>query len=565
MLLGKEFGPYVVQKEIGSGAMGSVYLAVHKDTGEKVAVKLISPALLASEAAANRFIREIATLKKLSHPNIVKYKGSGRYHGTPFYIMEYFPGESLDHVMARRGRMSWEEVVDIGVQLCAALQHAHEKSVIHRDLKPSNLMMSRDGLVKLTDFGIAKDTDLTALTAANSTVGTAAYMSPEQCRGSREINHKSDLYSMGIMFYELVTGRKPFTADTAMEMFLQHANKRDYPRPAQLVLETPPWLNTIIDHLMEKEPDKRPFSAEKVADELKLVKDKVAAQTSAGADAAKKRRMDKSTGDKPIEEQDKDTARAMIGKKKKKKKADPFYRQGWFTVAALAALAFTFVAFVYFIFIRTPSAESLHARVQTGMKSEEYSTRKEARDLAKTFLDAYPQHALTADVQKAADDYDIRAAEVPMLNLRAAKRNAADDDMKKAWEALDLEDLGRVHDAYKRWDEMAKLKGNVDAEKHAWGLVGEKYRQELQSMDKLYNELRTKIASEKILEKKAEAADDFEQTGLSAVREELSNRSAAAKSQWEDLRKLSDEKTDRRRWFLLATKRLRELRDGAEK
>ena len=100
--------------------------------------------------------------------------------------MEYVQGESLDRVMARRDRMSWEEVVDLGQQLCAALQHAHEKGIIHRDLKPSNLMILSDGTLKLTDFGIAKDIDVTGLTGANSTIGTAAYMSPEQCRGDRD-------------------------------------------------------------------------------------------------------------------------------------------------------------------------------------------------------------------------------------------------------------------------------------------------------------------------------------------------------------------------------------------
>src|SRR5919197_3639282 len=112
--------------------------------------------------------------------------------------MEYVEGESLDRVMARRGRMSWEEVVALGQQLCGALQHAHERGIVHRDIKPSNIMVLPAGTLKLTDFGIAKDLDGTQLTSANCTVGTAAYMSPEQCRGEKIITHKSDLYSLGI-------------------------------------------------------------------------------------------------------------------------------------------------------------------------------------------------------------------------------------------------------------------------------------------------------------------------------------------------------------------------------
>src|SRR5204863_8732357 len=131
-------------------------------------------------------------------------------------------GESLDRLLQRREHLSWQEVVDLGVHLCAALQHAHDQGIIHRDLKPSNLMIDKDGTVKLTDFGIAKDTDVTALTAANSTVGTASYMSPEQFEGNLELTNKSDLYSMGVMFYELLTGKKPYKAETFMEMYHQH-------------------------------------------------------------------------------------------------------------------------------------------------------------------------------------------------------------------------------------------------------------------------------------------------------------------------------------------------------
>src|SRR5882724_3066913 len=188
MLVGKELGPYTVDKELGSGAMGTVYRGKHKTSGERVAVKLMSPSLGSSDQARLRFIRELDILKQLNHPNIVKYKGSGRYHGSPFYIMEYVEGESLDHILHRRTRLPWQEVIELGIHLCAGLQHAHDKGIIHRDLKPSNLMILKDGVAKLTDFGIAKDTDVTALTAANSTVGTAAYMSPEQCRGVRDIS-----------------------------------------------------------------------------------------------------------------------------------------------------------------------------------------------------------------------------------------------------------------------------------------------------------------------------------------------------------------------------------------
>ena len=121
MLIGKEFGPYVVEKELGSGAMGAVFLAKSKKTGELVALKLMSAALGTSENALNRFVREVAILKQLDHANIVKYKGSGKYHGAPFYIMEYVEGQSLDHILASKKRLPWDEVIRIGIDLSAGL------------------------------------------------------------------------------------------------------------------------------------------------------------------------------------------------------------------------------------------------------------------------------------------------------------------------------------------------------------------------------------------------------------------------------------------------------------
>lgn len=144
---------------------------------------------------------------------------------TPFIAMEFVDGEPLDRVLARRGKLAWEEVATYAKQLCDALQYAHDKGIIHRDLKPSNLMISSEGVLKLTDFGIAKDADMTALTGANSTIGTAAYMSPEQCRGDKNLTNKSDLYSLGIVLFELLVGRKPFTAETTIDMFLKHVNE----------------------------------------------------------------------------------------------------------------------------------------------------------------------------------------------------------------------------------------------------------------------------------------------------------------------------------------------------
>jgi eukaryotic-like serine/threonine-protein kinase len=248
MLIGQTIGPFKVEKELGSGAMGTVYRATFsKNDGKarRVAIKVIAPGLGDNERIQARFTREADILKQLKHPNIVRLLASGKFQGRPFYAMEFIEGHSLDHYLATKGRLHWEKMIEMGKQICASLQHAHDHGIIHRDLKPSNLMLDKAGNLKLTDFGIAKDSDMSGLTSANSTVGTAAYMSPEQCRGERDLTPKSDLYALGIVFYELLTGRKPFAAENAMDMFIQHVSGT-FERPARIVMDIPPWLDTLV-------------------------------------------------------------------------------------------------------------------------------------------------------------------------------------------------------------------------------------------------------------------------------------------------------------------------------
>src|SRR5207248_11801215 len=191
-------------------------------SGQAVAIKVIALNLLSNETALRRFMHEAKILEQLRHPNVVRLFGTGKYKKMPYFAMEYVEGESLDRVLERRDRFTWEEVVALGKHVCAALEHAHAQQIVHRDLKPSNLMVLSNGVVKLTDFGIAKGQDLTALTGDRHTVGTAAYMSPEQCRGEKTLTAKSDLYSLGVVFYELLTGRKPFNAESPIDMFMLH-------------------------------------------------------------------------------------------------------------------------------------------------------------------------------------------------------------------------------------------------------------------------------------------------------------------------------------------------------
>ncbi|MCI0641315.1 MAG: serine/threonine protein kinase [Gemmataceae bacterium] len=551
MLVGKEIGPYVIDKELGAGAMGTVYRGKHKTTGQRVAIKMIVPALIANDAAMKRFTREVEVLEKLKHPNIVSYKGKGKLSKSPFYVMEYLEGESLDHVMERRGRISWEEIVPLGQQLCAALQCAHEKGIVHRDLKPSNLMVLKDGTVKLTDFGIAKDLDGTAITRAHATVGTAAYMSPEQCQGARDITFKSDLYSMGCMFYELVTGRKPFVGDSAMEVFLKHMND-PFERPARIVLDIPVWFDTLICQLMEKEPDKRPFNAETVSQSLGMIQEKVLAQQSAGIDAVKRRRADKTARDVALDEADKDAARSLLGKKKKEK-AVPFYQQGWFTVLALVLVLVGLGYGFYTVFLKTPSPESYHERAIALLKSTSVGDRKEGRQAIDEFLQHYKDHALASAMREMADQYDLEVCESSMLNRRRSGFAAENEAERLAFEALDSEDLGKLGDAGAIWQQLEKYIDRTGEVNRGWGLLGRKYRTELKSVDALYQQIVQKVDEETKTGKKLFGESKAERLALEAV------RNPQAVSIWSDLKQDTKNEPENRRWHLLAAQKLREL------
>ena len=228
-MIGQRLGSFLLDAKIGSGAMGEVFRATQtlKDGRTRIAaVKVVSADFLERENALRRFQREAEILAQLRHPNIVRYYAHGKFQGTYYYAMEYVEGETLDDVLERREYLPWREAVSFGIQLCQALQYAHEHQVVHRDLKPSNLMVTADDRIKLTDFGIAKDLDATvALTRTGRTLGTAAYMAPEQIRGTPGISHKTDLYALGCLLFQMLTGKPPFEGRSAVVLMHAHISE----------------------------------------------------------------------------------------------------------------------------------------------------------------------------------------------------------------------------------------------------------------------------------------------------------------------------------------------------
>jgi serine/threonine-protein kinase len=251
----EQLGPYRLGKKLGQGGMGAVYEGVEITSGEAAAIKVLSPALAADEGFRVRFESEIESLKKLRHPNIVRLLGYGEQAGTLFYAMELVHGTSLEDELRCGRRFAWREVTRIAVKLCRALKHAHDHGIIHRDLKPANLLLTADGDVKLSDFGIARLFGNTRLTSDGGVLGTAEYMAPEQAEGSK-VTDRTDQYSLGGVMYALLAGRPPFRADTLVEMLQMQRYAEPEPL-ARFAPDTPDELARIVHQLLEKDPQRR--------------------------------------------------------------------------------------------------------------------------------------------------------------------------------------------------------------------------------------------------------------------------------------------------------------------
>lgn len=246
----KRIGKYQVLRELGRGAMGVVYLARDPSIGRLVAIKTITSAVVADADHLDRFRREAQAAGGLQHPNIVTIYEMGTEDGVPYLVMEYLDGQGLDHLIARRTAIPFlERFADI-VQLCRALQHAHQHRVVHRDVKPANIVVKRDGTIRVVDFGIARLVD-TSRTQTGVMLGTVAYMSPQQLGGQRA-DERSDIYATGVVAYELIGGKRPFTGENHGALISAILSRTPEPL-AQIALGCPPDLVSIIERAMHKE------------------------------------------------------------------------------------------------------------------------------------------------------------------------------------------------------------------------------------------------------------------------------------------------------------------------
>ncbi len=257
---------YEVIEELGVGGMGSVYKVFDKKIDEKVALKVLAPEVAGDEKTIERFRHELKLARKVSHRNVCRMYDLSEEEGTPFITMEYVPGENLKSLIKRIGQLSIAKAISIAKQVGEGLVEAHRLGVVHRDLKPQNIMLDSEGNARIMDFGIARSIKTKGITETGLIIGTPEYMSPEQVEG-QEADQRSDIYSFGVILFEMVTGRVPFSGTTPLSIVLKHKTEKP-PDPKTFVDQIPYELSLLILRCMEKEGDKRYQSADELLSEL---------------------------------------------------------------------------------------------------------------------------------------------------------------------------------------------------------------------------------------------------------------------------------------------------------
>lgn len=246
---------YEILEELGKGGMGEVYWAIDKTLNEEIAIKVLKPEIAADKRMIERFKNELKLARKIAHRNVCKMYDLNEFEEIPYITMEYVEGENLKSLIQRKGKLSINEAIDIVRQVSEGLAEAHDLGIVHRDLKPQNIMIDKKNMAKIMDFGISRSTETPGITQTGMIIGTPDYISPEQAEGQR-VDQRSDLYSVGVIIFEMTTGRLPFEGESALSIVIKHKTETP-PSPSEINREISGDLNRVILKCLEKDPKKR--------------------------------------------------------------------------------------------------------------------------------------------------------------------------------------------------------------------------------------------------------------------------------------------------------------------
>lgn len=371
-MIGKMLGNrYELLEKIGEGGMAEVYKAKCHSLNRFVAVKILKAEYSSDKDFVEKFKREATAAASLSDNNIVTIYDVGTEDGINYIVMEYVKGKTLKDIIREKRRLSNEETVEVAIQIAKALSCAHKNNIIHRDIKPHNIMVTEDGMVKVTDFGIAKASNSVTITNTSKVLGSAHYFSPEQAKGSY-VDFRTDIYSLGIVIYEMITGRVPFNADSPVSVALKHIQETPVP-PKDINSSIPNSLNNLILKAIEKEPIKRYQSIKEMLSDLEKIKNdwnyNIPITTF---DNDETRVMDPVNIEDEYEEDDEDKIKKPMDKKKKRILILSISVVLVFVLGILAA---------YFAFKGTGSKGDVAIPNIVGLKSDEAKKLVEAKGL----------------------------------------------------------------------------------------------------------------------------------------------------------------------------------------
>lgn len=509
-MIGARLGSWILDKELGRGGMGYVYLAHRAEVSDQksrggsswnselAAIKVLVAELAVDPGFLARFQREIEILRQLDHPNIVRFRESGQQDGRSYLVMEYVPGPSYETLLTRSGRVPWTEVLDLAWQIAPALKHAHDRGVIHRDLKPSNLLRVErraesvsnekptvpdvtgsprpEVLVKLTDFGIASLFASPHLTVTGGIVGTAEYLSPEQAAG-KPVTRRSDLYSLGVVLYTLLTGRTPFQGEP-LDLLHKHRFAQ-FDRPARLVPEIPHELDVIVCELLEKDPSKRPGDSMVLFRRLDSLKRKLAYQATHGdvktveyvAGQMVTRPRDNVEGPATL------MSRLVRQELERERTGGPvrqFLNRPW-VLAFLLILTLGVIAWAFW----PMSAETMYQRGAALMRSQDPADWETAWDnYLGPLLAKHPDTPHRAEVEEFRDRYEVSKA-AREANRAARRAGPMSETQWFYQEGLRRRQQGDLAEARRIWTALVRAFQNVPSEE-PWVRLAE---QELDKAD----------------------------------------------------------------------------------
>jgi hypothetical protein len=476
-MIGDHLGKWVIHKELGHGGMGRVYLAQEEIGGRQAAIKVLAAALATEPGFLSRFQREIETLSQLSHPGIVSFYEAGFENGLYFYAMEYIDGESLEGALEKRGRLPWKEVLDVALQICPALKHAHDHGVIHRDIKPANILRTAEGQVKLTDFGIAKVFAQGNLTATGGVVGTAEYLSPEQAAG-KPVSKRSDLYSLGTVLYTLLIGLPPFQGETFVDLLHKHRYAQ-FEAPCRILPELPYEIDEVVCQLLEKDPAKRPPDCLVLGRQLDSIRRKLERKANPTQVASGETGTVAENKPSAIPLDDGGPGAATLMSKLMR---EELYRQNrggpiaqlfsrWFVVVPLFLLVLGILVWTFW----PSSPETLFSHGAALMQSTDPTDWDHAwRDYLEPLERNYPDHGHKAEVEQFRQQIENHR-----LQVEASRQPSEGQRLYTIGENLRQE--GRLAEARQQWKNVADVFKDVDSEKE-WV---RKAQQGLADLDKL--------------------------------------------------------------------------------